>query len=228
VSRGLKIFLWTIMSLIIIVSLFFYVSLYGMPIKKNMVAKSVLKQLEEKYEEDVELVGAIYNFKDKNYGGVYEIGDIEFYAEEISDDEITDTYPNEIWKMELMEDFVDIYKETFPRGTRIDASYVHSTEHAVDGPDIPRYDQVDSWLFLDLTIDEAFDDDGHWEGIAEIAELVQEKSPKIGSTFLFVEEAEDKETYVTCPDLEEGAISSVSDAKNQCDSSVFTGEQRRD
>lgn len=227
-SRGLKMFLSIIIGIVVIVTSFFYVSLYGMPIKKTLVAKSIQKDLEEKYEEDVELVGAVYNFKDKNYGGVYKIEDVEFYAEENPEFDFIDTYPNEIWTIQIVEDFVDIYKKTFPRGIRIQSNFVHSSEPHVEGPEIPRYDEVDSWLNLDITIDEAFNDEDHWEAIAEIASLVQEKSPKIGSSFLFVEEAEDRETFVSCPDLEEQRISSAKDAKNKCDLSVFTGEQRRD
>lgn len=227
-SRGLKIFLSVLGGVIVLVTLFFYFSLYGLPIKKTMVAKSIQKELAEKYDKEVELVGAVYNFKDGHYGGVYTIDDLEFYAEESDEEGVFDMYPNELWASQLIEDFEGIYQEVFPRGVRVDSNAVVSSEPEVEGPDLPRYDEVESWLTLDLTIDEAFDDDDHWEGIAEIVALVQEKSARISSSFLFVEEAKDRETFVTCPDLAEAEITSKEEAKSRCGSSIFTGEERRD
>lgn len=196
-----------------------------MPIKKGNIAKSVQKYLEEKYDTEIELVGAVYNFKDKNYGGVYKIDDVEFYAEKDGEDYI-DTYPNEIWKRELITDYLEEYKEQFPRAIRIEANFVHSTGPEIEGLNIPRYDEVDSWLSLHITIDEPFNDGEHWDGIFYLANSVQGKSPHITSSFLFVEEAADKETLITCPSLDEKEIHTIEDAKNACDQSVFTGDER--
>jgi len=208
--------------------LYLYLSLYGVPFKKNMKAKDVQKYLEEKYDEDVELVGAVYNFQNKHYGGVYEIGDVEFYAEEVvKDEEYIDTYPNEIWKREIVTDYKEVYKDVFERAIRIQADFVEYEEPVIEGPEVPRYDEVNSQLSLDLTIDEALSDE-HWDGIAEIANSVQERSPHIHSTFLFLEEAEDRETLVTCPTHSEQEIATTEDARTYCEAEVFTGDERND
>lgn len=226
-SRRLKIFLSGILGMIIIVTLFFYFSLYGLPIKKSSIANTVQKHLEEKYETNVELVGAVYNFQDKNYGGVFKIDDIEFYAEKISkkDGEFLDTYPQEIWTRQIVTDYKDVYKKVFPRAIRIQANFNDYVEPIIEGPKIPRYDEIDSSLTLNLTIDEALKEE-HWEGILDITQSLQEKSPRITSAFLFIEEAKDRETLITCPEQKEQNIQSIDEAKTSCEQTVLTGDER--
>lgn len=220
-SSNMKKILGVIIAVVVIVCTYFYITTFGVPFKKSSVAKDIQKHLEDKYEQDIERVGSVYNFIDKHYGGVYELNNIEFYAEKRDDEEpqYIDTYANEIWTEQLREDFLDRYTEVFSNADHIYTHYTFEADLEIDPLDIPRYDEVDPMLTIDFHIDEPFEDiDEQWDAIGKLVTDVQEKSSHVDSNFIFVDE--DQETHLSCPDYATNEITTKDDAQKLCEQTI--------
>lgn len=200
------------------ISGYLYISTFGVPFKKSSVAKEIRSHLEDKYEQDVELIGAVYNFMDKRYGGVYKMNDIEFYAEKKKKQTYIDTYPYEIWIHEIEDEFYEQAMDIFPNALNVEGRYDHDEDLTVDVDDIPSYSEVDADLHLDIEIDTPFkESDEQWEAIFKMTEYVQKASKNLASHYKYSEEDDKRELMISCPAIGEQEITSIDEAKETCE-----------
>lgn len=200
---------------------------YGLPWKEKAAAAKLENYLEEKYEQDFTLKETFYNFKNGSYGGVfYPSGEPElaFYAEEgFAEYPYVDIYPEVLWASQLKETIEPVAKELFPENASVDTGYTtYESLDIVKGPDIPRFDQTEAMLTVQIKVKEGFpDSDQEWEKMAALVKEVQHLAPSIDTTFNYIDKKKGNETFLVCPPKRDAEINTVREAKKLCSMDIF-------
>lgn len=192
---------------VIFVICYFYASFYGLPWKKDSVAKKLESYVEEKYDIQVELVEKYYDFKGGSYGAKFVLKDndkITFSAYQYHTGILSDEYPEAFWSQEVMDDVTPVLKQSFPTLNVKDyyAIPVYGMgDELVEGKEIPSYKEVNTEIVFAVAFSDKWTKETEETLIKESYEFItslQEKGIKnLGVTFFLEKESEEGVGYFT-------------------------------
>lgn len=210
-----------ILMLILIVLFFIwvYVSFAGLPWQKFVVGKQVHAYIEEKYNQEFNIIDRVYNFKDGSYGiRVTPINkpDMEFSAwEGYGNYEFIDYFPEAVWEKQVYDDFKDIVNETYPDYIKYQSGTVMGVgTEIVKGAEIPNYKEVDVLVWIKITTKGSFtQNNAEYEKMLAIISQVKKADANIEVSFSYQRTTEQKEEVIFFEPEKIKKINSVDDIK---------------